>query len=1672
MAETAATDATQRHFANNLRKESCHTCWSVPVLPAKTTVTSQPHTRGKASGVGLISKFPIRLSRNTSEDPFVLSSRYLHCVVKAGPVQIQVVTLYCKTASANGAARYNNGLLNFALEQINKIALPYIILGDFNCPIPSLEAWPHLEHLGCQHLGQIHSRIYGTPMEPTCMGSTTPDNGIISPELVQYVQKVAVLPDGIFATHRPVLFKLTFPHEGLFKEIIRTPKEIVQLGLEKSDLNAAHYLTKDQRPTPKTIEEWGVDFETVVDTAMNMTAKNGNLDHLPRAFRGRCQPNQTKKCPILGFTKKAKNGQYEPSCEVLSMASQRKITQLRRLQSLCARLKKVSPETDQKAHQSMQQEWLAIVKSTSFGTYFLSWLQAYNLFSFPAWPLPSYEWLHEVTQFVKFEVDAALMHEKQCQANREKYARELDKKFGNSKAAFRRVRGPQKPSVTQICHHIETEVIVVPHDNDNLEIFLEREHIKNISLAYPVKINQQVGHVANIDVDSVMIHMDQPWNDQAETATFCHTAYWISQKEVATKLNEFWQPIWQRDTLAPDFLDQPNPYHGILQVMPNFGAMHADLHNLEAWKEAVHRLKPNSARGIDMISAQEIKLIPDDMLSALADILTSYHHGFPQWFMIGITCPKSKVESCPSNNQTRPITILAQLYRLWSSVIYRMAIKHIAHQIPAGVTGLLPGRGSNNAAYHTQFFLESSRLERQPKCGLTLDIQKCYNNINQVFGYFLLLCTGIPREIARQWAVSLTRLQRLWCINHSNHDAGFATTGYPEGDTMSVLIMISLATLWTCSMLARTRRTLDISLSAYADNWGWIVNHHDGITQGITTTLIILDAAKLQIDWGKTWFFSTCNSTARTIAEMLLPFTPHPVERKTSANDLGYQMQYSGQSKLGVIKTRLENGTARLDRLRLRPHDVEVKEHMLQSSIFPAMFYGCDIRPISSDSLEAARSKAAHALCGENTNMSPAIVLAITQCGIMDPEFWCIKHTVFAAKRFLAKQSQEMISKFLEHAATFRGNLAQVRGPASCLAFCLNELGWSITKTGDLLATPFISIPILHASFNRIEKFLTRAWQTKLVMLKTNKKSLFHMPDMDIQETTKVLKSFEPQDRLFLMKEISGAYQTNQQKAKWNSDIDSTCQFCPAEDTKEHRLLTCPIGQSIRENYQDLLQTLETTGTTMPSWPVISVHPAADAIQVMHFKQPETELMQAVAPFLRAQPPDSEIHWFTDGSCFHPTCPTKFAAYSIILDLCQSNREREYLANQHRYLKLHPPSLKVVAANRCQGEQDILRAEMSAIADIICKCGRGVIHTDSQTAITLCNLAMDSQLPLHFATCAHSDILFKIWTKGRQHCSLEKIKAHVNISEVAEATQRYFHMGNALANDAAQQACANLLPNFVTELQELHRDMQVERDMFKALCHLHLELRTARQQAEMASTPDEQAVQHTENTILLAFCSWSLPHHINYTGMVNTTFLQFGTWGQATHEALLRWSRTLQWPTEADESPLKKGCGISWIELAFSFMMYSQQYLPVVRKTAEGEERVLCVGSWQSAHEYSITSTELGTNMQKALDNTIAMIPEVFFPNVKRRKVSSLYLQGAGRFTQGLHMRPVLPNQAEVANLIHQHVKETNGKFHTAPNFNFNSADTMLPSLWKERNRLGKLRMITVRKARAELGGG
>ena len=106
--------------------------------------------------------------------------------------------------------------------------------------------------------------------------------------------------------------------------------------------------------------------------------------------------------------------------------------------------------------------------------------------------------------------------------------------------------------------------------------------------------------------------------------------------------------------------------------------------------------------------------------------------------------------------------------------------------------------------------------------------------------------------------------------------------------------------------------------------------------------------AGLSIDWSKTWFWATANADARHISDMLVPFSsPHQVLRCLSAHDLGCQMQYSGCPVLGYILNRFENGLCRLARLTGMPHFLDVKEHLILSSVLPAAFLGATNKQIS-----------------------------------------------------------------------------------------------------------------------------------------------------------------------------------------------------------------------------------------------------------------------------------------------------------------------------------------------------------------------------------------------------------------------------------------------------------------------------------------------------------------------------------------------------------------------------------------------------------------------------------------------------------------------------------------------------------------------------------------------------
>ena len=305
-------------------------------------------------------------------------------------------------------------------------------------------------------------------------------------------------------------------------------------------------------------------------------------------------------------------------------------------------------------------------------------------------------------------------------------------------------------------------------------------------------------------------------------------------------------------------------------------------------------------------------------------------------------------------------------------------------------------------AYSTQWDLEHSRKHRLVRSGVTLDLVKRFNCVKWSFAYHALLTVGFPAHLARVWILSLAQLKRAWTISGQWISAGHTTTGCPEGDQLSVIVMLAISAVW-CYFVRLVHTHEFLRLSAYAENWSWTTDTSPLHCQLLTRTKTVTDAAGLTIDFGKTWFWASPAADPLGVESALAEAIPGVIiERKHTAADLGFQLQYSSHPQLGKFTERMGKGLKRLARLQAMPHCLSTKEAMVRMSILPAIFHGYETRPPSTQVLNRIRSKIAAALLGASSYLSPAVALACTS-SILDPEFWIIFRIICVACAFLLR---------------------------------------------------------------------------------------------------------------------------------------------------------------------------------------------------------------------------------------------------------------------------------------------------------------------------------------------------------------------------------------------------------------------------------------------------------------------------------------------------------------------------------------------------------------------------------------------------------------------------------------------------------------------------------------------
>eukprot|EP00438_Fugacium_kawagutii_P016385 Skav210367 [mRNA] locus=scaffold1357:247789:250977:- [translate_table: standard] len=980
------------------------------------------------------------------------------------------------------------------------------------------------------------------------------------------------------------------------------------------------------------------------------------------------------------------------------------------------------------------------------------------------------------------------------------------------------------------------------------------------------------------------------------------------------------------------------------------------------------------------------------------------------------TVPLPKVPEAPSSDQVRPITILAQLYRSWSRLISAQLIDHFSSCLPAWLTGFLRQRGPMDACYVQSMLVEQSIAHGTHATGFSIDLIKCFNTMCRNSVLAILEPMKVPGFVLQMWSASLDRLQRFWVLGSECSDLVPASTGCPEGDTLSGIAMLGMAYAW----LLKLHHEVPAAMGwAYADNWSWAIGFVDDHYPILQLTTKFITATKMQLDWSKAWSWSTEPGHRTAIDNIVGKFqTKTRVQHCQSAMDLGCQFNYRGVPVLGGLRNRLQTAHARLAKLQVLPYDIRSKEFLIMGGIYTVGFSGIELVPLGNTHFRALRSEVAQAIHGRSASRNSAIAVACTP-HVLDPLVYAIVRCIRSAQRYLLRSLPSDRQVFYDLAATHSGHTHHCHGPASTLSQFLSRIGWTVSRDGLLHTDQPVSFPLMTTSLKTLQVWVEKAWMRDLLTQECSRQATQHMT-IDVLSTVQVINQLTPVQQHHMIQEIAGAFQPGSQKCKWATDTDGSCPHCGLPDTRAHRLYECEATEDTRQPYQGLLQHLVAEGSLLHEMPVIFQHPDDIPLQIVSASHVEAQLASEfrdkLTSLVRA---GFQPQFFTDGSLLFPQDKVaRIAAYSIVLDLCTTDAERIHHAHATAGDAL-PPTFMLLAAARTTGNQSIFRSELFAVV-LVCEWASAAkIITDSAAVIKTfhrCRVAQDAR---QLTDLSERDLVLRLWHALRGGAfEIQKIKSHMDPATITDPLLRYLCWGNSVADHQANQACTSIMSDYVTTARNLHQDLTSQKAILRKVFDLQLQLQ--KQRAILQAAIDRQqlaaeVLEHSAGSQLLKLQHWTIS--IPWERPANDVDMTHHTaWGPCWARAFAAWALEVRWPlpgpSDADDP------GVTFQELAMSLCRFAGQVLPFKRANSAGDIFLLQLATQEACEAQELQLAELADMFAVFARQMSNLCTVPFFPDHPKGKCRGLYWLGTRTQSMGYVRRPQFPFQAEVMQTI------------------------------------------------------
>ena len=1631
LSETAATKLSQKVFNAKLRSHKLRAVWSHPVPDQFQRLDGRDSLKGKASGVGFVTSLPIRPAVGTIMDEMYATSRIQHAILTVGPMHFQIVVVYGLPATNPQAQETNNRLLEQAIEAVGTLTLPAIIGGDFNTDPMQLPAASQLKSQGFCDLLHLSQARFGKTLEPTCKESTNPDNAICCPRIQQWITNIQVYQQQLFDAHKVVIFDINIPHAAGFRSHMPLPKSWLTLPIDEQTLQSTYDIAHERNGSPRTLEKWGECVEFAVDLAYRDTQQHHGIGvhstkPLPASFRGRCKPRKVVRTPIRVLTPPTRPGDFQPIHEITTFGTLKRVVQLRRIQSLMRRTKKYANETALFARyrDQLNHEWKVICQNRSFPHGFALWAQEQpEIGPLPLY-CPNYPYLYHLEQIVKFYVQADIASEAMVMANKRKYQHYLDAHDNGLSTAFATIKESPMPLVESLQTTLVDEGILASHIDDvPLEVFVNEP--EKFTFLDKIFLNQIPCRLNQRTADSLLLTPLQPVNIQDSQIRLEQHQYLHDTHKVFEALTSYWLPFWH--TGAHITACQTQQFEEFLQCIPQtFPEVVVDVGTTECWVNALTSMKSKTARGVDGFAVDELRMLP---ISALTDLrrlcMEVYSNGFPDWFMVARTIALSKVPGTPASHQVRPISILAVIYRLWGRVICQQIIAQLSNHLPPQLTGFLRGRGPLQAAYQQQFDIETAHWLQMDLSGISIDLIKCFNTIAREAGFLALARIKLPPGILVQYANSIQVLSRVWLIGDECSPPVPSSKGFPEGDSFSVIVILAISFGWVKFLETKVPR---VNLTAYADNWGWSLQEPKHHKEVLRLTVLYAGCALMQVDWHKTWAWTTTRQHVVTIKTALRAYLlEEDFQLVMNQCDLGCQMTYRGPPKLGSQKKRFANAKERFKRLASCKGSLSEKVRLAVGGAYSVALFGVEMLPVGSSHFDALRSQTAEGIYGTSVSRNSALALLCTP-GLIDPQLQAIVNAIRVARQFLLKSSGQQATRFLAIASRHTGIANRCRGPAACLKYYLLKLGWSLTKHGDLHISAFTSVNLFRTSFQAILRHAIASWQEHLLLFFTDRQGIQRLPAISRVDTIQVIRKFVASQQTTLIREVAASFQTKQQQAAWDVNTDPRCEFCGQVDTRHHRVFTCSLFSDLRSQFQETLDHYEALGSSIHELPVIHVLPDFEFnrhLQWIHpeatIPQPIIDKLQQLAVELREQ--GTSIHFYTDGSCMHQESPmSRYAAYSIVLDCCLTDHERQQQVTLFRSSGQIPSSFQKVTSARVTGEQGIHRAEIYALVILAESFDNVVVHVDSSVAINVATRAQAARRDYDLAGIDDFDLALRLRAAlVHKQFTFLKVRAHTNPLETQDHLECYAQLGNSVANDFAQDVCKHHMPHLVKQYAATHTTLTLEKFHLEQMFQFLLKSTELRKAYRAVTIPPTVTPTCERTDYCKLFQEWTVTDGWTLPPYQACKW-ECSTWGRSIMQVMYQWLRHCCWPkVQVPEDTF----GVSWVELATSFFIYSGIFLPIKRSLGDGKEGLIPIMSTTDLETFSVKYSEMVRTFITVFQQLTDLTDTLTWPQHPRGLVRSLYVLGGRTQPAGVKFRCAFYKQSVVVPLLQQYLVKT-----------------------------------------------